>query len=123
MITLGAVARVLAVAAAFDRRDVSDEDVMVWQAAFTAGGLDADSENDARAAVIEHYARTRQWVMPSDVIEHCKQARRARLEAAGDLYRLVQLDPDDPGYHAEYLRIRSAVAAGTVTPLELEAGR
>jgi hypothetical protein len=79
------------------------------------------------AAEVEAAARRvggeQTWVGVADLRQACKAARTARLEAAGDLYRLVQRDIDDPGYHAEYQRIRREVSMGIRTGHELEAGR
>ena len=113
---------VLATAAAFDRREVGELDAEAWHAAFAAAGLADLALEDARAAVVAHYAQTRQWLMPSDVVGYCKRVRRDRLKAAGNIYALVQADPEDgPACHAEYQRLHADIAAGRRSPAgELE---
>lgn len=111
------VALVLATAAAFDRREVTELDATAWHAAFAAAGLGDLSKADAEAAVVAHYAVTRQWLMPSDVVSHCKRIRRERLKAAGSIYALVQADPEDaPAYHREYQRLVAEIASGRRSP-------
>jgi hypothetical protein len=115
------VAELLATAAAFDRREVSQLDAEAWHAAFAFAGMGDLELVDAKAAVAAHYAHTRQWLMPADVVSFCKRIRRERLKAAGDLHRLVQADPDSPNYLAEFQRLHAAVASGRRTIAQLEA--
>lgn len=104
---------VLATAAAFDRREVSELDAEAWHAAFAAAGLPDLALADARAAVVSWYASTRQWVMPSDVIAYCKNLRKERRRAAGDIYALVKASPDDQAaYQSEYRRLHSEISSG-----------
>lgn len=78
--------KVLAKAAAFDRRTVGDADVLAWHQAI--GDLDA---LDALDAVAAHYQRESRWLMPADVRQHAEAAakrraateRRKLLTAAG----------------------------------------
>lgn len=117
-------AQVLATAAAFDRREVSELDAEAWHATFAAAHLGDLSLVDAKAAVVAHYAKTRQWLMPSDVIDFCKRVRRERIRAAGNIHALVQADRDDgPACHREFQRLHAEIASGRLNPLELEAGR
>lgn len=112
---------VLATAAAFDRRQVSELDAEAWHAAFAAAGLADLTVEDARAAVVAHYAQTREWLMPADVIGYCKRIRRDRIKAAGNLYALIQADPfDGPAYQREYQQLVREVASGRRTPAQLE---
>lgn len=63
------------------------------------------------------------WVSVAEIRAACKLARLDRLRAAGDLYALVQADPDDHrAYHAEFQRLRAQVASGRRTRAQLEAG-
>lgn len=116
------VAALFATIAAFDRRETSEIDVGAWHAAFAAAGLGDLALEDARAAVVQHYSGTRQWVMPVDVIDRVKRIRNARVKAAGNIYALVQADPDGPEYHREFVRLRALIASGRATPAQLEAG-
>src|SRR5688572_30985013 len=67
------VARVLASAAAFDRRTVGEFDVAAWHKVI--GHLPLA---DAIEAVARHYGNTRQWIMPSDVIQNALALRNER---------------------------------------------
>lgn len=118
-------AMLLGTAAAFDRREVSELDAGAWHAALAAAGL-ADLElKDAEAAVIDHYSKTRDWLMPADVIGYCKRIRRERVAAAGSIEALITADPDDPAaYAAERKRLTAEIASGRRNARgELEAGR
>jgi len=71
------IGRVLAKAAAFDRRTVGEGDILAW---FDAIG-DVDPE-DALEAVTAHYRQTDAWLMPAHVLRHVEQTRRERARAA-----------------------------------------
>lgn len=117
-------AAVLTIVASYDRRTLGETDVRSWHEVFAAAGLPDLSFDDAKAAVVDHYARTRDWLMPVDVIRFCKTLRRQRIAQAGDLYALVDVDPADAvAYHEAYLKIRANVASGRRTMAELEAGK
>lgn len=66
-------ARVLAAAAAFDRRTVGQADVAAWHSALYE--LDYP---DARDAVTRHYQISTEWIMPM----HILRTVQARREAA-----------------------------------------
>lgn len=69
-------ARLLAAAAAFDRRTIGEMDVAAWHKAI--GALDFV---DSVEAVAQHYATTRDWIMPSDVAAGVRSIRNRRAEA------------------------------------------
>lgn len=75
--TKAEVARILAVAAAFDQRTTGEEDDIAWLAAI--GDLNF---TDAREAVIAHYRESRERIMPADIRHGVKAIRKARIEAA-----------------------------------------
>ena len=96
--TPGDTARVLAAAQSLDNRRTVDEVVVAsWHAII--GGLEFE---DAVAAVHAHYSRTRDWIMPADVLAGAKLARRERM-AALDKYA-PDADPDDPQAYIRALR-------------------
>lgn len=66
-------ARLLSACAAYDRRTIGDVDVMAWHKAL--GGLEF---TDALEGVSQHYTRTKDWIMPSDVIAEVKIIRAER---------------------------------------------
>lgn len=72
--------RLLAVAQAIDNRTVGEMNIKVWQQ-FLADF----SYQDCETAITEHYRRTRDFVMPSDVISRVKALRADRLRRAGTL--------------------------------------
>lgn len=69
-------ARILAVAAAFDRRTVGETDAKVWADAL--GDLDP---RDCVEAVRAHYRDSTAWCMPAHVRRLVEQHRRARAES------------------------------------------
>jgi len=112
---------VLTVAASFDRRTVGHADVLAWHAA--VGDLDAE---DARDAVIAHYARSTDWLMPAHVRSHVARIRGDRLTAAGSLEAGMLedgIDPDDPTWTAELRARREASMARHPSRVQLPSGR
>lgn len=69
--------RVLAACASFDQRTVGEFDTMAWHKAI--GNLDF---TDAVEAVARYYTRTRQRIMPSDVVEGVREIRNERAQRA-----------------------------------------
>ena len=72
--TKAEVARLLAVAAAFDQRTTSEEDDLAWLAAIGDLGFD-----DARLAVVAHYRNSTERIMPGHIRAGVKQIRADRL--------------------------------------------
>jgi hypothetical protein len=72
-VTPAETARLLAAAAAYDRRTVGDMDVVAWHKAI--GHLDAA---DSLEAVARHYATSREWIMPADVSAGVQAIRNER---------------------------------------------
>lgn len=79
-------AEVLGVAAAFDRRTVGRADAEAW--ADTLNGVRLE---DAMQAVKNHYASSREFIYPSDVLAIVKTIRQERVRAAGDLTARIPL--------------------------------
>lgn len=70
-------ATLLSMAAAFDNRKVSEETVSAWVAAL------ADLRfEDCRAAVVEHYKTSRDWLMPADIRKMVRRVRAKRIAEA-----------------------------------------
>lgn len=67
------VSRVLAKAAAFDRRTVGEVEVLAWLEAI--GDLDVD---DALAAVTAHYRESNDWLTPSHILKLVTEMDRDR---------------------------------------------
>ena len=66
----------LTIAASYDRRQADPEAARAWALA-----LDGLRFIDCREVVVEHYKRSREWLMPVDVIAGVKKIRAARLAA------------------------------------------
>lgn len=90
-------ATLLTMCAAYDRRTIGEADVHAWQAV-----LDDVTFPDARDAVVEHYKRTRDWIMPADVRTIAKKARADRLNRHLEL--VPDADPDDVPAYLDALR-------------------
>ena len=71
---LSEVADLLTMASAYDGRKPAEVTTRAWAAALD----DNITFADAKTIVIEHYARTRDWIMPADVNAASRQIRHAR---------------------------------------------
>lgn len=67
----------LALAAAFDRRNIGESDSVAWHAA-----LGDIPFADAQAAVIDHYREHREFIMPADVWTRVRAMRADRIARA-----------------------------------------
>ena len=84
------VAVLLGMCAAYDSRTVGESDVVAWHAI-----LDKYHLADAREAVIEHYTRSRDRIMPADVVAAARKARSDRvMRRMQDID--LELDDDTP---------------------------
>lgn len=95
--TKAETARLLALITAFDRRTTGEADVEAWH--LVVGDLNA---TDCAQAVRDHFARSREWLMPADVRQGVARIRRDRLAAAGD--PPPDADPDDEAAYRAALR-------------------
>ena len=67
-------AALLTIAAAFDNRKPDPDQAKAW-----AMALDGLRFEDCRAVVVEHYQRSREWIMPVDVRAAVKKLRAKRI--------------------------------------------
>lgn len=81
-------AALLTVAAAFDNRKPDPDAAKAWSIAL--GDLPF---TDCRDAIVAHYQRTTDWLMPAHVIGAVKKVRRDRLEDAPPMTPPPGLDP------------------------------
>ena len=101
-------AEVLALAAAFDNRSVGEANALAWSAALD----ERVTVDDAKRIVTEHYSRSREWIMPSDVNAASAILRRSRLD------RMATPEPPetlggDPAREIEWQRAyRRAIGDG-----------
>lgn len=100
-------AAILTYASALDNRNVTPEAAQAW-----AETLDKRMRpDDARWIIRDHYAATRDWIMPADLNRRFRDVRAARIRAAGDDYRLPA-GLDQANYDRARLTFREAIAAG-----------
>jgi hypothetical protein len=106
-------ARILAVAAAFDRRTVGELDAHAW-----ADALHDLNPTDCLEAARAHYRHTTDWLMPAHIRTYVENVRRARIRSVPT----HELDPDDadpndlPAYLAARRRRIQAIADGAPIP-------
>ena len=102
-------AELLAMCSAFDRRTVGNMDITAWHRVL--GDVDA---TDAQQAVADHYADSREWIMPADIRRRVKALRAARITHAHALY---DGRPDETGAQsAASIRALNATAASGHIP-------
>ena len=82
--------------------------------------LDDQTAADVWTAA-KYLAKRQTFVGVADIRGMCKRLRSDRLKAAGNIYALVQADPEDThAYQAEYQRLHAEIAAGAALPPRLE---
>ena len=102
-------AALLTIAAAYDNRKPDADQAKAW-----AMALDDLRFEDCRTVIVEHYKRSREWLMPVDVVQGVRRLREKRLADYGPL-PAPAVDPDNTErYQREEARIRRDVADGTL---------
>lgn len=104
-------ADVLAIAATYDRRTVGEVEARAW-----AKALDGLDPADCAEAVLNHYTRTTDWLMPAHVRDEVKRIRQARLAVAGNAEPAYDID-DVAGGLAAIRAQRKAIADGRIAPV------
>lgn len=113
--TPGDTARLLALVQAYDNRHVDELAISAWHA--IVAPLDF---NDACQIIREHYTRSRDWIMPTDVVTGVTRTRHDRLARTEE--PLPAADPDDPTAWVQQLRRqRQSIADGRQPQQQLEA--
>jgi hypothetical protein len=105
------ITQVLAKAASYDRRTVGAADVLAWHeilGRYDLGG--------ALEAVTRHYADSREWIMPADVVRHIRTIRDQRQRDSRHAVRALpsryETDPERDARIAAHIRaIRQDLAA------------
>lgn len=69
--------RLLAIAASVDNRKPDPDAALAWSVM-----LDGYRFEDCRDVIVEHYRRSREWLMPSDIINAVRRLRDKRLAEA-----------------------------------------
>jgi hypothetical protein len=113
--------QLLAIAATIDNRKPNAIAAKAW-----ASALEGLRVADCEQAIVRHYRRTRDFLMPFDIIREVKTIRYERLEAHiqkhGPLQPPADLDPDDTGAYADWLHEeQTRIANGDDEPPALEA--
>jgi len=105
----------LAIAAAYDNRKPDVDQAKAW-----AMVLDGLRFEDCRTVVVEHFKRSREWMMPVDVIAGVKRLRTQRLLEFGPIPAPEHLDPQSPTFDRDYaaymLAETKAIADGDRKP-------
>lgn len=108
-------AQLLAMAAAYDNRNASEIAARAW-----AEALDDVRFEDARYALIEHYKRSRQWLMPAEIREGVRALREQRTLRGR--VRLGHPPADlEPEAHTEFLRLSDRLLGDGLSPTEARA--
>lgn len=98
---LSGAARVLAAAAAFDKRTVGEADAVAW-----ADALHHLEPTDCIRAVGDHYARTNEYLMPHHIRVRVREIIRERQDRAATTRGLPSVWPASAATRAE---VRAAV--------------
>lgn len=107
-------AQLLTKIAAFDRRTIGEADVLAWHEILEPYPL-AQCLNAVRA----YFAETREWCMPSDVVQRVKAERSERLRWAGTITAnpaAYENSGDPDAYQRELRAVIDAVASGRIEP-------
>lgn len=104
-------AALLTIAAAYDNRKPDADQAKAW-----AMALDDLRFEDCRTVIVEHYKRSRDWLMPVDVRRGVQRLRYERIDAFGPIPEPEGIDPDDKvRYQRARLEMQTAIADGTLT--------
>ena len=109
------VGKMLTFARMYDSRrpELKAADADAWHRLFVARGIGDALYRDLEQAVVDHYGASNEWLMPNHVVTLVKSYRRARLDAAGNVYALISASQDDQAaYQAEYRRLVAEIATG-----------
>jgi len=108
-VTPSEAAALLTYAAAYDNRTISEIAARAW-----AEALDPRTMfDDGRRIVVEHYSRTRDWIMPADINAASRTIRLARLDRMQTPEPPSSLDADDiPAQLAWQRAYRGAIGDG-----------
>lgn len=104
-------ATLLTMAAAFDNRTPSEIAARAWSKALN----DVVNVADAEQVIVDHYAKTRDWIMPSDINQGVAAIRRNRTSRIETPQPPASIDGDDVARSIEWQR---AFARGVGDGLE-----
>ena len=107
-------AALLTIAAAYDNRKPDADQAKAW-----AMALDGLGFEDCRDVVVEHYRKSREWLMPADVFAGVRRIRYERIERFGYITPPPELDFAEEQAYIKHIRER--VAAGELTREQYDA--
>ena len=107
-------AALLTIAASFDNRKPDADQAKAWALALDGLGFE-----DCRQVVVEHYRKTRDWLMPADVFNGVRRLRYERIERFGYITPPPELDFAEEQAYIKHIRER--VAAGELTREQYDA--
>ena len=107
-------AALLTIAASFDNRKPDADQAKAW-----AMALDGLGFEDCRDVVVEHYRKSREWLMPADVFAGVRRIRYERIERFGYITPPPGLDFAEEQAYIKHIRER--VAAGELTREQYDA--
>jgi hypothetical protein len=113
-VTIEETIDLLALAAAFDRRNIGETDTIAWHAAL--GELDSA---DTQAAVIAHYRESREFIMPADVWTRVRAMRRDRIAREVAPAPGHELTDSPPRYRAALTGMVKRIGDGLATRLAI----
>lgn len=93
------VSKLLTLAAAYDRRTAGEADVEAWFLLLA----NTDFE-DARLAVLAHYADEHRWLMPADIVKRVRRIRTDRAAAIVGPGQPAEVPDANPDNEAAYRR-------------------
>lgn len=101
-------AALLTIAAAFDNRKPDADQAKAW-----AMALDGLRFEDCREVIVAHYRKSRDWLMPVDIVTGVKRLRAQRLADFGPIPAPKGIDPDDTEtYTRARLEMQTRIADG-----------
>lgn len=103
-------AALLTIAAAYDNRKPDADQAKAW-----AMALDGLRFEDCREVIVEHYRRSREWLMPVDVVTGVRRMREKRIAEYGPIELPPGFDADDTAAYARLIQeARRQIGDGTL---------
>lgn len=111
--TTAEAARLLTLAAAYDRRTIGEADATAW-----ADALHGLRAADCAEAIRRHYRDSRDWIMPADIRHTVRKLRADRIRAVPTTaLEPADVDPNDiEAYQEARLTLIRSIADGNPPP-------
>jgi Asp-tRNA(Asn)/Glu-tRNA(Gln) amidotransferase A subunit family amidase len=98
-VDVATAALLLGVASGFDNRKPNQDAAAAWAEAL--GELDPTM---CRDAIVDHYTRSREWLMPADVIQAVRRKMAELAPVTAEVPAELQAMDDGPEFDAAYRR-------------------